>query len=480
MPTSWSIVDSIGGSPTVRLNLNDQASGLMLAADPVLSPPEVRRVTVANMMDHGDRIPAAVYGNRVLTIPLRVGLATNDLAANKLQELAREMVRPGLRPGDPGNIIRTTVGSTAMFFRTYPIPDSQYDILLRTPNRGVVTLNIPCEPFGLGLKETLGPYTITNNPAAGGNAMLADITGVKGDVEAPASIVFSGGTGYGATGRLRGAVSIRRRGTVANTPFFLQAEAMTQGTDTTTQANSATFSGTGNNWSRCTFGTPTGQRRVYTATTFPTASTDARGTYRVFMRYRKTVASDSIDVQLQWGDSNAVLTGLIKTLPNNLQVQYVDLGTMRIPSGYDPVYDELTGVELAAEGTFISLFARRNSGSGNLDMDVFLFVPADDSLAFLDFPNLQAFTTDTFTLTGGRSPKAYGRNTSGQVKSVETMPIAGGAPYLTPNRTNRLFFVRDLGTGVAAAGASDSITSTSVLTLNYHPRYLFPLKPPTT
>jgi hypothetical protein len=487
MPSGWAFVDSIASSPTVRLDLNSQAGGLMLAADPDLSPPKVRRVLASSMMADGDRIPAAAYENRVLRLSLRVLSATNDLAADKLQALARELVRRPL-PGssETGNIIRATIATNAMFFKTYPAPDAAYEMVMKTPNRGLITLEIPCEPFGYGLLETLSPATVTANPAAGSNGMFFDITSPKGDVETPLEIRFTNGSGgLGATGRIRSALSVRRRGTVANTPLFLQAEAMTVGTDTTTQANSASFSGSSNNWTRTTPGTTAMSTRLSTTTRFPgTASVDARGVYRVFGRFRLSVISDLWDVRLNYGSTNVQITGdtvRVPTPSNVANIFYVDLGVLQIPVGFDPVTDS-TGVELAAEGLFLQLQAQRVSGSGSLDTDVLLFVPADDRSEYIKWPTVQNFSTDVFVATGGPRPSAFCLNTSGQLSPVESIEIAGGGLMISPGRTNRVFFIRDIGTGTSttASGSGDSVTATNILTARYHPRYLFPLKPATT
>jgi hypothetical protein len=259
---------------------------------------------------------------------------------------------------------------------------------------------------------------------------------------------------------------------------------MTQGTDTSTQAFSALFSGgsgAANNWSRCTFATATsGQRRLYTSTTFPTPSLDARGLYRVFARVRKTVAADTITVRLQYGDVNAVKLGPLKVLPLNTGIQYVDLGNMQIPVGYDPITDR-SGAEIIPIGPYIDFYARRDAGSGNLDVDHLLFLPADDRLEFIKWPTVQASATDTWMAFGGAEPAAYCLDSTGRIRSTETIEIAGGPGLMVnPGQTNRVFFARDVGTGTAAAGGGDTITSTTVVTASYHPRYLYPLKPVST
>jgi len=467
-------VDSIAASPTVRLDMSGGTKGPFNLRDGTrFDPPPLKRSIPSTLLADGGTPTSASYDNRTIVLVLQPmsngAFMSPDNAAAQLQLLVRELDRPT-------NILRYQAGTSApVFFRTYR---SGPDSVTFTPNGRELVVTLLAEPFALGLKETLSPVTVTNNPAAGSNGMFLDIASPKGDVETPLTVAITNGTGsLGATGRLRSGLAVRRRGTPANVPFFLQAEAMTQGTDTTTQANSASFSGSGNNYSRCTFGTPSGQQRLSINPWPSGSSNDYRGTYRVFLRCRQNTASDSIDVQLQWGTSSPVISNDIVRVPGDVQIKYLDLGLIQFPAGYDPVTDGLSGVELAVQGTFLAVYVRRNSGTGTFDMDLLLFMPADDRLEFVKWPTLQAFSTDIYIAEGGARPAAYCLDTTGYIRTTETIEIAGGGLMITPGRANRVFFVRDLGTGVASAGTSDSVTATHVLTCSYYPRYLGGFRP---
>lgn len=469
---AWTVafVDSIAAVPTVRLAFDNGPRGPWNLRDGSrFDPPQLRRNVPTSMLADGGTPTSAAYDNRTIQLRLQLLNVTADQAATQLQLLMREIDRTS-------NLLMYRPGTSApVFFRTFR---SGPDAVEWNPLNREVTVTLLAEPFAYGLKEVLSLVTVTNNPAAGTNGQFFDITSPKGDVETPLTLTI--GNGLGATGRLRSAFGVRRRGTPANYPLVLQAEAMTQGTDTTTQVNSASFSGSGNNWSRCTFATLTsGQRRIYTSTTFPTASVDARGQYRVFIRGRKTTASDSIDVRLQWGDVNAVVKGPLTAWPGNTNIQYIDLGIMQIPVGFDPVYDGQSGVEIPAEGTYVDLYVRRNSGSGNFDMDLLLFLPADDCLEFVKWPTVQPVSTDTYVLAGGARPAAYCLTNTGNVRATELIEIAGRGLMITPGRTNRVFFARDVGTGTGASGTGDSLTATNTVIPSYYPRYLA-VKPVTT
>jgi hypothetical protein len=467
-------VDSIAASPAMRLDMSGGTRGPFNMRDGTrFDPPPLKRSLPSTLLADGGTPTSSAYDNRVCLLKLGIMDAGKfraaDPAATAIQLLMRELDRPS-------NFLRYQAGTSApVFFRTYRSgPDTvDFDPITRE-----VTVSLLAEPFAYGLKESLSPVTVTANPAAGANGMFFDVTSPKGDVETLLNIAITNGTvGLGATGRVRSGLAVRRRGTVANTPLFLQAEAMTQGTDTTTQANSASFSGSGNNYSRCTFGTPSGQQRL-SANPWPSGSSgDYRGTYRVFLRCRQNTGTDSIDVQLQYGTSAAIISNDIVRVPGDTNIKYLDLGLIQFPSGYDPVTDSLSGVELAVQGTFLAIYVRRNSGTGTFDMDLLLFMPADDRSEYIKWPEVQAFSTDIFVAEGGPRPAAYCLDTTGYIRTTQTIEISGGGMMITPGRTNRVFFARDLGTGTAATGSGDSITATSVLTASYYPRYLGGFRP---
>lgn len=477
MAWTWQFVDSIASSPTTRLDLNVLANGIFVTDQPELSPPSLRRIISSSMLADGEKIPAAAFANRTLRLPLYVRRSTSDLQATLLQSLARELAR------QPGNILRVNMGNTnPMFFRTFPAPDAAYEVMLQTPAEGKVTLEIPCEPFGYGLEEVLTPVVVNNNPAAGSNGLFLDITSPKGDVETPLFLIVS--NGVVGTGRRRSALAVRRRGTVSATPLFLQAEAMTMGTNTVTVANSALMSGSSNNYTKTTPGTIAMVSRLTTTTRFPTtASIDARGTYRVYARIRINTGADQWDMRLLWGGLDVQVTNDTVHLPQDVgagapTIKMIDLGLVQIPVGFDPMERGLSGVEVATEGIFLNLQAERVTGGGTLDIDYLMFLPADDRQELIEWP--ESATVTDFIVSGGPSPSVYARNASAQIVSTQSVGIAGGGLMITPNRTNRVFFHRDIGKGTSITGSGDSVTATTTLTPSYFPRYLFPLRPVST
>lgn len=292
-----------------------------------------------------------------------------------------------------------------------------------------------------------------------------DVTGVLGDVETP--LYLSVGPEIQNGGPTTTAIAVRRRGTPSGAPAVLQAEAMTTGTDTSVQPYDATMSGTGSNFMRVTFATATALGDRLFATNWPAgASADLRGTYRMWVRVRKSVAGDTITMRWLIYSGGPEYVGDTYTLPSGTNVMWQDLGLVSIPFGLDPVSDGLSGVELPAGGwSQLRIQAGRTAGSGNLDIDCIILVPADDRLDLVQWP---AYGGPTALVLDATRNWAYALGSSGEVRGNDLGKIAGGAPMVSPGVTNRIWFVRNVGGAVN----SDNLTRTTAVTPYYWPRYL--------
>ena len=292
-----------------------------------------------------------------------------------------------------------------------------------------------------------------------------DVTGVLGDVETP--LYLSVGSEIQTGGPNTTAIAVRRRGTPSAAPAVVQAEDMgSSSVDTTVQPYDAAMSGTGSNYMRCTFSSTTALADRLSLTNWPSgASVDIRGTYRLFVRYRKSVSGDTIT--MRWRISN--LVGDTYTLPAGTSPAWQDLGLISIPVGLDPVYDGLSGTELPAGGlSSLHIQAGRTSGSGNLDTDALRLVPADDRLDLVQWPSYAS--ASALVLDSTRN-WAYPLGSSGEVRATGDYlgQIAGAAPMVSPGVTNRVHFVRNVGPTVVL----DTRTLTTDVTPYYWPRYLY-------
>jgi hypothetical protein len=248
-----------------------------------------------------------------------------------------------------------------------------------------------------------------------------------------------------------------------------QAEAMTQGPDTTTQANDAAFSGAGNNYSRCTFSTNALLTARLTLTDLGTASVDLRGTYRVFVRYRKNTSGDGINLRLVWGDGsrNDVITNDTFATPNTTNITMADLGLISIPYGLDSVYDFRSGTELVVDDRFrIEIEAGRTSGSGSLDLDFVLLVPADDRFGLIEWGETESASDRRWLDAYDWS--VHGRTSADEVVSVEAPRArSGGLPMLSPGQTNRIYMLYEV-----AESRAHAIAATTTVSVAYYPLYL--------
>ncbi|MEW2442781.1 hypothetical protein [Micromonospora marina] len=450
-------VDRIYDFLTVRLDLNDDVTwGATYNCD--FSPPPLRSSWSSSLLVDGERQNAAAYGNRRIRLSLELKASSVDAVATELQKLARELNRPvNLLKWQPTGMTRAVyfrvLRSAETSIADYPGPG-----LFRT-----VEVTLTAEPFAYGPRENLPPVTVSNDPAQP-NGLYWDVTGVKGDVETPLMIKRPV-TNAGAESLF----AVRRRGTPANTPFLIQAEALVQGTNTTTQANSTAMSGSGNNYSRVTFGTASWSTRL-SADPYPAqAATDSRGTYRLFARVRKNGATSTVRLRVR--AEGVVLVDAsgadIEKTVAGTALQMVDLGLVNIPGTQDPVYDGVSQSEMVVRGPSIELQAERSGGSDTLDIDYLLFVPADDRLAIVHWPTGIA-PGDRLNVDGLNDMTYATFEITNEVMSGVPGYHVGGLPMVSPGQDNRIFFINE----TTPATAEPSFPLTWTVDAWYWPRYL--------
>lgn len=442
-------VDQIASVPAVRLDLN--AGSYEVRREGVdLSPPNLRRVTIASMIRDGEEIPASAYDNRILRLTVEVTAANEDTLATNLQTLGRELDRRN-------NILmfQSHGAGNPVFFRTFRSPDYQR----RRPNpQGLLVecdLMIVAEPFAYGLQETiLNAVTVTNNPAT--NQYADTAATVKGDVPTPAYIETTG-----ITASLKQLIAVRRHGTPGY--IYEQAENMTNGTDAADVVDATCSAG---NKVRVTPGTATEATRL-TWNPFPraTPTSDDRGVYRVFARVSKTTGADVWQVRVRHTATGWIANidnPLVTLLAASTQWHMVDLGLIQLPPGQDPIYDGYSNVQWAFEDTQLLLRAVRVSGGGNLDIDYIALIPASEELAIASANG----TAATFLWDG---PMDVVRPANG-ITTLCTFARAGAIPLLSPGQVNRIHVLRQLM-------ATDAIADTVTLTVKYWPRWLAVSRP---
>lgn len=465
MTSIWQFVaDMASASPAVDLDLN--SSGMRVLLNWKLGPTVFEKGYSGGPLRHGKRPTRSSATNQVLEIPVEINKASEALGAQAVEDLVRQLA--------VDNILKVQLdGAPApVFFRTFGDADfaaAVRSVLIRDTS---ITLSIEAEPFAYGPRVTAGTFTVSNNPAAVTNPCRFDITGVLGDVPTPLLLLA---TSTGASGAPSGLVNkwshfaTRRRGTPSNYSNVVQGEDMTQGTGAVVTVD-ATFSN--GNKSRIGFGTPGMTLRL--SDTFPgngTSTTEARGEYKVYARVAKTVAGDTISVQLGYGASSAapVLNDAV-TLPSAAGPFMVDLGKVPVPAWSDPNTHGFSGVSTKALMAFVGLYAARSAGSGSLDVDFLYFMPADEPTTLISkFPSTDTtYAIDGTTDEGGA---VYALTAALDEVLSTSAPCqivgAGGFPELIPGVTNRIHFLRH----VDPAGTVDAVGDTTTFVAYYWPRW---------
>lgn len=454
-------VDSIAAAPTLRLDLNDGATWTV-HSDTDFGMPRLSRAIVSTLLADGGQVPASAYGLRLLRIVLtRPAGANEDVDAAALQALFREVDRPT-------NVLKWQPDvANPVFFRTVrsDSPDVTWDPTLKR-----VEIEVLAEPFAYGPEENLGTITIGGDPDLTG--IHADINAVKGDVETPLILEFP------ASGTLLAArqavFSARRSPTPIVNVAVDEAQDMGLGQDSSYQAVGS-YSGTGNSCIRTNFSlNPLLTRRGFgnfpmTGPLAAASATELRGTYRVFARVKKSVASDGISVKLCWGNqSPAGVLNTLVALPNTTNIVMVDLGLFHAPYGPDPGENGYSGVDLAVQGTYYEFQAQRTSGSGTLELDYLAFVPASDQLTIINMAPYGATTSQP--VWDGPNSTIY-KSVSGLGSAVGLWPppalVGAGALMVSPGMYNRIWGLRDVTPG--AATDLNGVT----YGVRYYPRYLY-------
>ncbi|GGO86601.1 hypothetical protein GCM10011584_09310 [Nocardioides phosphati] len=180
-------VDSIVASPTVRLDLNGEATNGWYVRSFSAPAPRLRRSMSSNAMRDGISVGSSSYDARTLTIELECIKNDQDSAATELQKLARELDRES-------NLImyRPDGASKPVFFKTFRSDLAQIDDVIAQKAMRRFTIELLAEPFALGLPEALPKVTVSNDPALGSGPISAP-------VQANLATATTGGTLAAAT-----------------------------------------------------------------------------------------------------------------------------------------------------------------------------------------------------------------------------------------------------------------------------------------
>ena len=464
------LVDSIAASPTVRLDLNDESKWWVRSFQ--APPPRLRRAVSQNAMRDGINVSSSLYDARVVTLELDLKTTTQDLNATELQKLGRELDR-----ADNFLMYQPTGATKPVFFRLYRSDMSQIENLTGSNAFRRPTIELLAEPFAYGLRETIGPFTVNNDPAAGSNQLFFDVTGVIGDVPAPLILTDT------SRATTSGLLSVRQHGTPSDLTFIWQAESQGPGTDTTNPGGGpdAAMSGAGtNNYLRTSFATTATMASRVSLVPISGVPTTAqgkafKGRFNLYACVRRSDATSDMTASVTMPGRSAT-TAVVVPKTTNRQMVMVGQVSFTVPAdrlGYgEQVPVAVTLNAGTAEG--IAINAARSSGSGTLDWDYLALIPADESVVTWVSPGgaseygvIDGYSSMVYRTENGAAGSLFAGTTLINSKASEV--VAGSVPMLVPNQTNRLYFVSG---GFGTSGGSHSKSETNALTVDYWPRYL--------
>lgn len=453
MPYRLQFVSSVSATPTVTLDLNNNAPWRTLdhEAGTDFTPPDLQRATAGTLLADGRIIPSAAYDNRVLTLVLQAqGALTEDAAATAFQAVARELNK------NTNVLLYQPETTQPVFFRTFRASLSN---VVWEPIQKTFTVQIPAEPFAVGVEVSYGSVTV--NSHATGN-IYTDLTGILGDVETPLKVVFPSSAGSFVASSQELFATRRSLQSISLSPV-LATSGLTPSTDTSVVSSQM----------RTTFASSTALVARFSGPTTLGANRDTRGRYRVFAQVKHSVGADVITLQFNTNDAVTLVSTTVTTM--------VDLGYISIPGGNDPVMDGFSGSDAPLPGEITAtIAAARVSGSGNLDVTYLIFIPADDQLTIVGRPSSPLGPDLRATWDGPRRSYYTVAVSTGKLASASASFAGTAQLNVTPGMTNRLFVLGNVAPGADIGGGPWLGGGTSeVLTLSCWPRYLL-VRPATT
>lgn len=387
-----------------------------------------------------------VWSDRTLSLPLVVEGAKPDVL-RRLERVARELMRD-----ENWLEWQLDADSEPRWFHTYATAPSPLSLARVQNDREVdmwgTTLSAAADPFAVGAEVTLGPFTVTNSPAAGTNPMQVALDPAEGEAPAPASVLVT----KGSSGPMLGAAVA----VAPVEPGVFNAGSWGGGVGT-----AVTDAGYLAGSYRPTTGALAGWTTVATFT--PTDL--AFGRWRTLLRL--AASSNAGSISLRWKVSaSGVASQVYSTpvvIPCQQQRRWVSAGEVPWPL--------IDGTPLGVTGaTVLTLEAKRIQSGGELWLDNRLIMLSAD-------PGATLLRTEPDAVSGASSALLVAAEERQAAASVAGAPVrapgvAGGWPYLSPRAENVLWLAQNLDP-TFSTGVHDDPVSTTQVTVTYRPRYLW-------
>jgi hypothetical protein len=244
--------------------------------------------------------------------------------------------------------------------------------------------------------------------------------------------------------------------TYANTRYFLQAEALTAGTDTATAAGGSAFSGSGSNVMETTFATvSTIATRV--STTLTTSLDPLKGkAWRLYARVGNDAASAA-------------------TYTLRANVNFNDLPAVTFGCDQVDGFDVNLGVFfLDAEASNLRLVfsAAQLTGTADLYWDAFFFVPVDYSCALAGESDATPFSSASSyaLLTDPARPSLYRTDGLGG-GALESLTVRGPVPFVAEPGLTAVYIAQQTDTGDADDTHDLADSGSQTVGFEFSPRF---------
>lgn len=449
------IVDGLAGPLVMELNDLTSGVGAMIRGRTGLDLATGQLAAINDAADWSPFRGASPLGRRRITVPfLLIGSSADDLGARVAKLMAATQGPWWLRIRRHG----ASADSWLRCFGCVPQIDSQVTSSA-VPHMAQGTITAETDPYALGARVDGGDLGSATSMDPVTNAWGININNVPGDTATPLLLRLKDADAFSEA--MGAFISVRRRQTPGNLVASALRRQAEDGANTRSAAAHVVFSNlsgdsamSGGSFLRATFGDDYEPLATSTVTfAAPTLSgPDAPGVYRMFVRIRRTLVSNSQQVVLRAYVNGAAITpeDIIVTA-NGAAIRVVDLGLVQWPSGSPPQLAAPLPNATGATPTRVTVeFCRKSAGAATLDFDFMAWIPADEDGGYLDVdgplgvPSAQYVVIDGYqhlaAITGSNPTGVYGIVGQSYAGVTPTATWAGGVPQVRPG-SNRLFVV---------------------------------------
>lgn len=468
MPTiTWKFVSAPEAGATVLLDMNRFNGSMVLDMGKAfdISPPALKQSFAVNSLMDGGRLTASAFENRVL----KFSLGFQGSVAERIAMLAA--VNKELRK--PRNLImyRPHPSAEPVYFRT--MRSDQYGVANRGGAAEIwgIDCEVVAEPFAIGeMLQPIDHVLTSNDPLAASNGQRLDFPTIIGDAPAPAFVHIQWASGTWLARFKTFYLSARSH----HNQYFVHSRQFVAGDLSVSVGDSFMFNSTTSSGGSAAATNFASSNQFQERGTFDSGQiTDVftvRGRYRVILRVHTSVPPSSYAIRLlnEYLKTEQVYSKTVVWDAGTDEWVHLDLGVVSHPLSETPNEFGYSGQPPGLGQMDFRLMAQRLSGTGNLEFDYVLFLPADESTIMfsthqangdfvLDGPNEMVYGMYNSSPFDKENPFWYYLEQNGSI-----LPWRGAIPELVPDAPNSWYFFSREG----------PITDLFTFNVYYWPRWL--------